>query len=104
MAGSPRLVVAEDTGSPAGTSTLRPIGLLGHSCHLVVDERGILVHVDCPDRDLWGTWQPRVGSSLAEYLDAWDSKTAVAVDKARTEHRSLAGDFVARAPWAIRPA
>ena len=65
-------------------------------CHLVIDDLGFIVQVDCSDPDLWGAWEPRKNDSLSAYLGLWDASAAAAVEKARTERRSVSSQFVAR--------
>jgi signal transduction histidine kinase len=96
IARSPWLSLNDDQGAAAVVASPRRTGLSGHSCHLLTDERGIIVQADCPDRDLWGAWQPRDSDSLMAFLNLWDPCVAIAVEKARTERRALSGQFVAR--------
>jgi signal transduction histidine kinase len=70
-------------------------GLTGFSCHLAVDEQGSIVRVEGVGRDLWAGWEPRTGEPLAAFLDRWDPVTSADVERARVEHRSVTGDFVA---------
>jgi signal transduction histidine kinase len=70
--------------------------LPGHACHLVIDERGIAVKVECPDGEVWGLLRPKVNDSLGTYLCLWNPNVAGAVERARQEHRSVTGEFIAR--------
>lgn len=96
VTGSPRLGVAEDPAVLGGADAMRRPSLPGHSLHLVVDERGVIVRVDCGDKSLGRIWQPKVDDSVAAYLSLWDARTAALIDRARTERRTLTGEFVAR--------
>jgi len=67
-----------------------------HFLTLEVDERGTIVHADCPDRHVRRLWQVRTGEQLRAYLGRWDQSTASAVETAFAERRHLAGRFFAR--------
>ena len=92
---SARPRAAEDRGA-AVSSLTRPSSLPSRSCHLVIDDLGFIVQVDCSDPGLWGAWEPKTSDSLSAYLGLWDASAAAAVEKARTERRSVSSQFVAR--------
>ena len=67
-----------------------------HIVTLAVDERGVIVRADCPDRHMRRLWQVRTGEPLRAYLGRWDPSSASAVEAAWVERRHLRGRFFAR--------
>ncbi len=91
-----QLEVARDSETAAGSSSACVSEVRGQPLLLEVDERGMIVRVQCTDRHVRRLWQAKSGDSVEEYLSQWDPSTAAAVNMACAERRQLKGEFFAR--------